>query len=89
MPAPPPTQFTGDAPATLAELANLRLLYLQNEQLRPLRQFYCQQRLPNVGKYSYRIVREEYHRMMTSLCPQPYDTATAFLTLSELGNDDL
>ena len=157
--------FTGDVPSTLAGLANLHLLYLQNEQLRPLRQFYCQQRIPNVGKYSYRQVatapsayhppltptprthmraqtlsvytqpysapfflphlwlngltglvykrawgmpmrvhhtcslhvrylfatcvqvREEYHRMMTTVCPAPYSTEQAFASLSDIGGD--
>lgn len=80
-------RFVGHMPSQLARLINLRLLYLPNEQLLPLRLRYCQQRLPNLGKYSYRLVREEYQRMATSICPEPYDTLTAFGTLSELSGD--
>ena len=81
-------QFTGDPPDALANLVNLKKLYLQNEQLLPVRLFYCQQRIPNVGKYSWRIVREEYHKMMNAVCPAPFDTAGAFASLSELLGDD-
>ena len=74
-------------PSELAGLINLRLLYMPNEQLLPLRRRYCQQRLPNVGKYNYRIVREEYGRMIDSLCPEPFDTLNAFGTLQQITGD--
>ena len=74
--------LTGDMPASLGGLRNIRLFYLPNEQLKPLRLRYCQQRMPAVGKYSYRIVREEYHQMAASICPDPMDTETAFGALS-------
>ena len=78
--------LSGDIPASVENLINLRVLFVPNDQLLPVRQYYCRQRIPNVGKYSYRLVREEYHRMVSSLCPDPYDTAEAFSTLSELEN---
>ena len=82
--------FAGDVPSQIGRLTNLRLLFLPNEQLLPLRLRYCQQRMPNVGKYSYRIMREEYQRMMTSICPEPYDTLNAFGTLAQIsGGDDV
>ena len=65
-------------------LINLRLFYVPDEQLLPLRLRYCRQRLPNVGKYSYRIVREEYYRMASSLCPEPFDTLNAFGNLGQI-----
>ena len=79
--------FSGDVPSQIGLLINLRELYLPNEQLLPLRMRYCQQRLPNVGKYNYRIVREEYYQMMGSLCPEPFDTLNAFGTLSQISGD--
>ena len=79
--------FAGDLPSELGELINLRLLYLPNEQLLPLRLRYCQHRLPNLGKYSYRLVREEYYKMASSICPEPYDTLSAFGTLTQLSGD--
>ena len=80
-------QWEGDMPSELAQLINLRLLYLPNEQLKPLRLHYCQQRLPSLGKYSYRLVREEYLAFSAAVCPEPYDTLTAFGTLSQLTGD--
>ena len=80
-------ELTGDMPSELGLLLNLRLLYLPNEQLLPLRLRYCQSRLPNLGKYSYRLVREEYYRMASSICPEPYDTLSAFGTLAQLSGD--
>ena len=73
----------GDMPAELAALINLRLLYLPNEQLRPLRMHYCGQRMPNVGKYSYRIVREEYHKFSSAICENPLSTLQAFGSLDD------
>ena len=80
-------QFDGAMPSELGQLINLRLFYVPNEQLLPLRMRYCQQRLPNVGKYSYRIVREEYYKMIQSLCPEPHDTLNAFGTLAQISGD--
>ena len=77
----------GDVPSELARLINIRLFYIPNQNLRPLRTHYCGQRLPNVGKYNYRIVREEFMRMATSICPEPLDTLGTFGTLAALSGD--
>ena len=79
--------LTGDLPSSIQHLINLRTLYVPNELLLPVRLRYCQRRLPNVGKYNYRIVQQEYLRMASSLCPEPYDTLTAFGTLSQISGD--
>jgi len=71
----------------MARLLNLRLLYVPNDQLLPLRMHFCQQRLPSVGKYSYRIIREEFYRFVSAICPDPYGTLETFGTLSELSGD--
>jgi hypothetical protein len=50
-----------------------------------VRQRYCKQRLPDLGKYSWRVVREEY-RLMTSLtCDDMYDTDFTFSPLQDSG----
>ena len=56
-------------------------LYLSDAHLRPVRQGYCGQRQnPRLGKYSWRLVREEYHRMMSTYCAEDElrDTADTF-----------
>lgn len=56
-------------------------LYLSDAHLRPVRQGYCGQRQnPRLGKYSWRLVREEYHRMMSTYCAEDElrDTAETF-----------
>ena len=61
--------MTGDVPASIADLINIENLYLANEHLRPLRQGYCGQRMnPRLGKYSWRLVREEYRNLMSTHC---------------------
>ena len=40
-----------------------------------------------IAKYSYRLVREEYYKFASSICPEPYDTLSAFGTLSQLSGD--
>ena len=52
-------EMYGDVPASIQNLTSLQYLYLQNEHYKPLRMKYCRQRIPNLGKYSYRIVRDE------------------------------
>ena len=42
---------------------------------------YCRQRIPNVGKYSWRIMREEYRQMMSVACPDMYDVDFQFNSL--------
>ena len=53
-------------------------MYVQNEHLLPLRRKFCGQRIPNNGKYNWRIVRDEYPVMMAKYCPEPYDVQFAF-----------
>ena len=61
--------MTGDVPASIGTLYDLQELYLANEHLLPIRLHYCGQRLPDLGKYNWLIVREEYDIMMRSYCP--------------------
>ena len=74
-------QMSGDVPASIADLQHLEHLYLANDHLRPVRQGYCGQRQnPRLGKYSWRLVREEYHKMMSTYCAdgELRDTAETF-----------
>eukprot|EP00966_Prymnesium_polylepis_P208605 4832996-Prymnesium_polylepis.1 len=64
----------GDIPASIKNLTNLKALYVQNEHLTPVRQRYCRQRIPNVGKYNWRLMREEYQRFTSVMCPDMHDT---------------
>lgn len=73
--------MTGDMPAEIANLTNLKFLYVQNEHYLPLRKKYCRQRLPNVGKYSYKMVRDEYLDMMAMECQEPHSTEFTFNAL--------
>ena len=77
-------QMSGDVPASIAELQHLEHLYLDDTHLRPIRQAYCGQRQnPRLGKYSWRLVREEYHKMMSTYCGdgELRDTAETFQQL--------
>ena len=58
-------------------------LYLANEHLLPLRKKHCGQRLPDVGKYSWRIMREEYNQMTSVLCPDMHDVEFTFNSLQK------
>ena len=77
--------MTGDVPASIQNLTSLQYLYLDNQHYMPLRQKYCRQRLPNNGKYNYRIVREEYQQMTSVVCENPHDTNFAFNPLQVSG----
>ena len=44
--------MVGDVPASLQNLTSLQYLYVDNQHLRPVRQRYCGQRIPNNGKYN-------------------------------------
>ena len=79
--------LTGDVPSSIRELTELKELYLDNQHLLPLRKRYCGQRLPDLGKYSYRIIRDEYDQMMASYCPDDeiFDTKFTFSTLQDSG----
>jgi len=74
-------QMVGDIPAGIKNLTNLKTLYVQNEHLTPVRQRYCRQRIPNVGKYNWRMVREEYQQMTSVLCPDMHDVDFTFNSL--------
>ena len=74
-------QMTGDVPPGIANLTNLKELYLQNEHLTPVRQYYCRQRIPNVGKYSWRLMREEYRTMTAVVCDNMHDVDFTFNSL--------
>ena len=74
-------RMVGDVPPGIANLTNLKELYLQNEHLTPVRQRYCRQRIPNVGKYSWRIMREEYRQMTAVVCDNMHDVDFTFNSL--------
>ena len=78
----------GDVPPGIQNLTNLKELYLQNEHLKPVRQYYCRQRIPNVGKYSWRMVREEYREMMAIECDDMHDTEFTFNALQHSSSYD-
>lgn len=75
--------MTGDVPAGIANLTHLQYLYIQNEHYRPLRQRYCNIRMPQVGKYSYKLVRDQYEDMMAMECPDLHSTEFTFNALPE------
>ena len=75
----------GDVPSSIQNLSSLQYLYLDNQHYAPLRQYYCGQRLPNNGKYNYRIVRDEYLTMTSIPCDNMHDTNIAFSSLQESG----
>ena len=60
---------------------------MANEHLLPLRKRYCGERLPNMGRYNYLIIREEYDKMMETYCPpdQLHSTEYTFSTLQQSG----
>jgi len=74
-------RMVGDVPAGIVNLTNLKEIYLQNEHLTPVRQRYCRQRIPNVGKYSWRILREEYRQMTAVVCDNMHDVEFTFNSL--------
>ena len=61
-----------------------------DEHLLPLRRKYCGQRLPDVGKYSWRVIRDEYDLMMASYCPEDemLTTEEAFGRLQDILPED-
>jgi len=80
--------MTGDVPASIADLINIENLYLANEHLRPLRQGYCGQRMnPRLGKYSWRLVREEYRNLMSTHCSDDEVLSTEY-TFNSLPDQD-
>jgi len=79
--------LSGDVPSSVRELGELKEMYLSNEHLLPLRRRFCGQRLPNLGKYSWRLVRDEYDQMMATHCPadEMHDTDFTFSSLQDSG----
>lgn len=80
--------MNGSVPATIKNLTNLKVLYLQNEMLAPVRQRYCRIRIPNVGKYNWRIMRDEYSHYTSVTCDNPYDVEFTFNSLQASGTYD-
>ena len=81
-------RMIGDVPSTIQYLINLQELYLQNEHLTPVRQRYCRTRIPNVGKYSWRIMREEYRQMTAVVCDNMHDVEFTFNSLQHSSSYD-
>ena len=73
--------MTGDIPSSIKELINLDHLYVQNDHLTPVRQRFCRMRIANVGKYNWRIVRDEYALFTSMSCPDMHDVDFAFNSL--------
>ena len=84
-------QMVGDIPASIKNLTNLKTLYVQNEHLTPVRQRYCRQRIPNVGKYNWRMMRDEYKHWagtLSTLCPDMHDVEFTFNALQASSSYD-
>ena len=81
-------RMVGDVPPGIANLTNLKELYLQNEHLTPVRQRFCRMRLANVGKYNWRIVRDEYALFTSMLCPDMHDVDFTFNSLQASASYD-
>ena len=60
-------------------------LFVDNQHLGPIRNYYCRQRIPNNGKYNYRQVRDMYVQMTSVECQDPHDTNFAFNSLQDSG----
>jgi len=75
----------GDIPPEIEACTNLKYLYVPKETLRPIRQRYCRQRLPDPGKYNWRVVRDDYSQMTQLECEDMHDTAFTFSTLQDSG----
>ena len=82
-------QIVGAVPSSIKNLTNLKILYVQNEQLEPVRNRYCRIRIPNVGKYNWRILRDGYSHYSSVTCDNPYPTGYAFNSLQASGGYDV
>jgi len=83
--------MTGDVPSSIQDLINIEVLYLQNEHLNPVRQKFCRMRIPNVGKYNWRIMRDEYKHWagtLSTLCPDMHDVEFTFNALQASSSYD-
>ena len=74
----------GDLPDTIEHLVNIKYFYVPDETLLVLRKYRCGERLWKVGKFNYKIVRDNYLMMSQQLCPNPLSTEEAFWSLDEL-----
>ena len=76
-------QMSGDVPATIEGLTNLKTLHLDNQHLKPVRQHYCGQRIPNTGRHNWRLLRDEYLHWTATVCPDSHlhDTDFSFNNL--------
>jgi len=81
-------RMVGDVPASIQNLTNLKELYLQNEHLTPVRQRYCRMRIPNVGKYSWRLMRDEYRKFTSVVCDNMHDVDFTFNSLQHSSSYD-
>jgi hypothetical protein len=79
-------KLTGDLPTSIAELANLEYLYLQNEHTDPLRNYYCKERIAqnaNGKKFNLIAMQKDYISFtMAGTCVNPFDVDGAFGQLS-------
>ena len=55
---------------------------------RPLAVQFCRQRIPNVGKYSWRIMREEYRQWTSVLCDNMHSVEYTFNSLQASSSYD-
>ena len=53
-----------------------------------MRQYYCRQRIPNVGKYSWRLLSEEYRQMTAVVCDDMHDVDFTFNSLQHSASYD-
>ena len=75
----------GELPASFQNLTSLRKVYVNDEHLKVVRDYYCRQRIPQVGKYNWIIVREMYPEMAAAYCENPPDTLFTFNPLQVSG----
>ena len=79
-------KLTGDLPTSIAELANLEYLYLQNEHTDPLSNYYCKERIAqnaNGKKFNLIAMQKDYISFtMAGTCVNPFDVEGAFGQLS-------
>ena len=80
--------MSGDIPSSIKELINLDQLYVQNDHLTPVRQRFCRMRIANVGKYNWRIVRDEYALFTSMSCPDMHDVDFTFNSLQASASYD-
>ena len=70
--------FRSQVPPQIEGLTNLATLHLDNQHLKPVRQHYCGQRVPNTGKHNWRVLRNEYLHWTATVCPDTHLHDTDF-----------